>query len=136
MFSTFDLRDIRLGGTRVPAEGANAGYIRRNALDEEQFESGWWPGSPSYPRPAFCSFTHPRQQGIAQVRPRPQAARWHEGLGEFLLDYDDVRRADSPEEALRAFLDSTYEAGAALAGWDPAWICSGLPEPAPNGEAS
>jgi len=34
--------------------------------------------------------------------------------------YDDVRRAASPEESLYEFLESTYAAGANLAGWDRA----------------
>jgi hypothetical protein len=34
--------------------------------------------------------------------------------------YDDVSRADSPEETLYAFLESTYDAGARLAKWDRA----------------
>jgi hypothetical protein len=32
--------------------------------------------------------------------------------------YDDVRRAESPREALLEFLESTYAAGAKLANWD------------------
>ena len=57
-------------------------------------------------------------------------------LGEFVLDYDDVRLANDPEAALLAFLDSTYAAGASLAGWDPAWVCPGLPLEAPTGDAT
>jgi hypothetical protein len=34
--------------------------------------------------------------------------------------YDDLRRAQSPEDALRDFLQSTYEAGAILGKWDRA----------------
>jgi hypothetical protein len=33
--------------------------------------------------------------------------------------YDDVRRAESPEEALYAFLESTFEAAARAANWPP-----------------
>lgn len=134
MWGTFDLRDVRLGGTMVPTTGANSAYIRRNAMNEDQVECGWWPGAESYPKPAYYSFTHPQPPGIEAAEPRPAAARWDGGLGEFLLDYDDVRTAGDPAAALLAFLDSTYEAGATKAGWDPAWICSGRPEPAPEGE--
>jgi len=35
-----------------------------------------------------------------------------------VLKYEDVRAAASPRDALTAFLQSTYEAGATLAGWD------------------
>jgi hypothetical protein len=34
--------------------------------------------------------------------------------------YDDVRGASSPAEEILAFAESTYEAGADLAGWDRA----------------
>jgi hypothetical protein len=39
-------------------------------------------------------------------------------MKEFLLMYDDVRRAPSPRQALLSFLQSTYDAGANLAHWD------------------
>jgi hypothetical protein len=133
MWGTFDLRDVRLGGTAVPLD-PDPGYIGRNAMNEDQVESGWWPGSPAYPRPAYYSFTHPMPAGIETVDPEPTAARWDTALGEFILDYDHVRAADDPEAALLAFLDSTYAAGATKAGWDPAWICPGRPELDPTGD--
>jgi hypothetical protein len=37
-----------------------------------------------------------------------------------LLPYETVRNARDPRTALLAFLESAYEAGAALAGWDRA----------------
>jgi hypothetical protein len=39
-------------------------------------------------------------------------------MGEFLLPYDVVRTADSPDEALLAFLQSTYEAAATCGKWN------------------
>ena len=39
-------------------------------------------------------------------------------MGLFLLLYDDMRTATDPEQTLVDFLESTYEAGANLAGWD------------------
>ena len=51
---------------------------------------------------------------------RPAAAKWSPELSEFILMYDDVRAADSPEETLYEFLASTYEAGATLGKWDRA----------------
>jgi hypothetical protein len=32
--------------------------------------------------------------------------------------YDDIRSADSPQQLLLDFLQSTYDAGAKLANWD------------------
>ena len=134
MWGTFDLRDMRLGGTPVPLD-PDPGYIGRNAMDEDLVEAGWWPGSEAHPRPAYYSFTHPKPEGIERVDPEPGAARWDTTLGEFLLDYDDVRAAGDPEAALLAFLDSTYAAGASLAGWDAAWICPGRPRQTPIGDS-
>ena len=48
----------------------------------------------------------------------PASARYNAELGEYLLQYDDVRRAGSPRDVLLEFFQSTYEAGASLAGWD------------------
>jgi hypothetical protein len=48
----------------------------------------------------------------------PDAAGWNPELGEFLLDYDDVRIARDPRATILAFANSTYEAGVSLAGWD------------------
>jgi hypothetical protein len=48
-------------------------------------------------------------------------------MGEFLLDYDDLRRSGNPDRDLLAFLESTYEAGATAAGWDFALLGSGRP---------
>jgi len=43
-----------------------------------------------------------------------------DSLGEFLLPYAAVRTADDPDASLLAFLQSTYEAAADLAGWNRA----------------
>ena len=39
-------------------------------------------------------------------------------MGYHALPYEAVRSADDPDATLRAFLRSTYEAGAELGGWD------------------
>jgi hypothetical protein len=49
---------------------------------------------------------------------RPDTAFFHQQLGEFILPYDAMRKANSPEAAVREFVDSTYEKGADLAKWD------------------
>ena len=46
---------------------------------------------------------------------RPDAAFYHRELNEFILPYEAVRTADSPEAAIRAFVESTYEQAADLA---------------------
>ena len=49
-------------------------------------------------------------------------------MGEFLFDYDDLRRSSDPDAALLSFLEAAYNAGATSAGWEPALLGSGRPE--------
>jgi hypothetical protein len=51
---------------------------------------------------------------------RPDAAFYDAELGQFILPYDAVRSASSPDDALTEFLQSTYAATADLAHWDRA----------------
>jgi hypothetical protein len=84
--------------------------------------AGFWPGgglSP-YTEAAFYSYAYPAPNGFAEAKVKPAAAFWHKDLGEFLLPYEDVRRAADPDAALMDFLVSTYEAAADLGKWDRA----------------
>ena len=128
MWGTFDLRDARYTGPYLPPSASNTGYIRRNAMNQAQIECGWWHGGPNYPKPAYYSFTFPQPTEIAQFSLKVGA--WNGSMGEFILDYDHVRTARDPEAELYAFLESAYDAGAKLAGWDPALLGSGKPSEA------
>ena len=72
--------------------------------------------------PAYYSYTIPQPAGLEKALVRPASAGWNPKLSEFILMYNDVRRAESPEQALYEFLESTYEAGASLARWDRATL--------------
>ncbi len=61
-----------------------------------------------------------RRRASPSAAVSPAAASYSKALGEFLLPYDEVRTADSPDDVLLEFLQSTYEAAADLAGWDRA----------------
>ena len=128
MWGTFDLRDARYTGPYLPPSAPNTGYIRRNAINQAQIECGWWRGGPNHPKPAYYSFTFPQPAEIAQSTLKVGA--WNGAMGEFILDYDDVRTARDPEAELYAFLESAYDVGAKLAGWDPALLGSGKPSEA------
>lgn len=127
MWGTFDLRDARYNGVAVEPTGINSGYLRRNAMNEELIECGWWSGSPTYPRPAYYSFTYPQPEKIEQAKVKPAAAHWEPSKELFILDYDDVRKSKTPEDDLLSFFESTYNAGAELAGWDKKLTGSGKP---------
>lgn len=126
MWGTLDLRDARYGNKIVPPPKPD--YIERNAMDVEQIESGWWAGNDIYPKPAFFSFTYPQPSGLDKVQIKPSSAVWNSSLYEFILDYDVVRNSEDPAAILLEFFDSTYQAGAKLAGWDPKLINSGKPK--------
>ena len=127
MWGTLDIRDVRYNGKAV-SPGEKVGYIRRNSMNEEMIEVGWWAGSAAYPKPAFYSFTYPQPKGIEQAKISPAGARWEPAMGEFLLDYDELRQSKNPDGDLLSFFESTYQAGAERAGWDPHLVGSGRPE--------
>jgi Family of unknown function (DUF5996) len=116
-WGTFDLAVTRFNLIPVPpAPGMDRIY--RVGADSQLAEVGFWSGSEKYPRPAFYAFTYPKPAGIEKASVRPNKAGWNEALGEFLLDYDDVRAAQDPRATILDFLNSTYEVGARLSGWD------------------
>jgi len=79
---------------------------------------GFWLGGGDTKGAAFYSYAVPEPQGFKEARVRSDAAFYHRQLGEFILMYEDVRRAESPSTSLLDFCQSTYEAGASLGNWD------------------
>lgn len=126
MWGTLDIRDVRYNG-KPASPGPKADYIRRNAMNEELIEVGWWSGSAAYPKPAFYSFAYPQPEGIERASIRPSRSRWDSTMGEFILDYDDLRTSTNPDDDLLSFFESTYQAGAERARWDPTLVGSGAP---------
>jgi Family of unknown function (DUF5996) len=114
-WGSFDLTCTRFSGRTAPAR---KGVISGPAYSHEECSAGFWPGGGAVDGPAFYSYTAPQPPGIETQPVRPTGAGWNAQLSEFILMYDDVRKAESPEEALYAFLESTYDAGARLAKWD------------------
>lgn len=111
-----DLNGTRFSGRPAPVEGAD--FIRTFAEDQENFSFGFWPGSADFPQALVYAYIFPAPAGIEGATVEPAAARYDAALGEFVLLYDDLRRATSPDDALARFLETTYEASATLAGWD------------------
>ena len=59
--------------------------------------------------------------GAGRLRRRaraPAGAAYNADVGQFLIDYDAIRTAASPDDALLDFAQSTYEAAANRGGWD------------------
>lgn len=116
-WGSFDLAVTRFSGRPAPLRpGADA--ITREAYSHEVISAGFWPGNGGFGTPAFYCYAAPEPAGLAKEQIRPDRAFYSPDLKEFLLKYDDVRAADSPDEVVLAFLESSYEAGATLGAWD------------------
>ena len=115
-WGSFDLAVTLFSGRRAP-ERPGADHMMREAMSHEEISCGFWPGNESFSTPAFYAYTSPEPPGLSTAI-RPQEAFYSQELGELLLLYEDVRNAPSPEQALLAFFQSTYEAGATLGQWD------------------
>lgn len=132
-WGSFDLAATRFSGRTAPAHpGGFPGLpdaVTRDAYSHEEASIGFWPGSDAYPHAAFYAYAYPSPDGYADAKVAPIDAKWSAELGEWLLDYDVVRRAADPDATLLAFCQSTYEAAADLAGWDRAALdcASGQP---------
>jgi len=116
-WGSFDLAVTRFSGRRAPERPA-ADAITREAYSHEVSSVGFWPGGGDVKDAAFYSYTAPEPLGFKETRVRPMAARYDRKVSEYLLMYEDVRKAESPTASLLEFCQSTYEAGATLGQWD------------------
>lgn len=115
-WGAFDLAVTRFSGRLAPPREGPA--FMRDAYSHEVISHGFWPGSGALLEPAFYAYAVPEPPGLKEASVRPDAAYYHGELGEFILPYDAVRRAASPDEAILAFVDATYDRAATLANWD------------------
>jgi hypothetical protein len=127
-WGSFDLAVTRFSGRYAPPR-PNADPITRLAYDAEVSSAGFWPGGVTQAGtivngPAFYSYMSPMPEGFDNARVRPDRAFFDRAVGEYLLMYEDVRLASDPEGEILDFCQSTYDAGASLAGWpdfSPEW---------------
>jgi hypothetical protein len=123
-WGSFDLAVTRFSGRSAPPHPGGVPHlpddVAREAYSHEVSSAGFWPGGGAIDYPAFYSYAYPAPDGFASARVRPDAAFFSKDLGEFLLPYDAVRSAPSPDDALLQFLQTTYEAAANAAKWDRA----------------
>ena len=81
---------------------------------------GFWPGNDQVPTALFYSYAYPSPDGFAEAKVKPAGAYFHPQLREFVLPYDEVREAKSPDGAILEFAQGTYDAASGLAKWDRA----------------
>jgi len=113
------------------AEPPSSDFIMRNAMDAQEIAVGWWPGDLRYPRAAFYAYAHPAPEDFPGAVVRPAAARWDGVVGEYLLDWDDVRAAPDPHEMALEFARSVFRHACTVCGWDSdlAATAEGVPPP-------
>jgi hypothetical protein len=132
-WGSFDLAVTRFSGRPAPMHPGGApglaDAVTREAYSHEVSSAGFWPGSPSFPQAAFYSYAYPEPPGYRDRLVGPDGARFDTGLGEFVLPYDAVRAAPSPDAALLEFLQTTYEAAADCGKWDRAALEAPLGRP-------
>jgi hypothetical protein len=126
-WGSFDLSVSLFSG--LPAEPPSADFIMRNAMDAQEVAVGWWPGDGRYGRAAFYAYAHPAPAGFD--RANLPGARWDGTLGEYVLDWDDVRTAADPYATALEFARSAFRHSCVVCGWDPALAASadGTPPP-------
>jgi len=117
-WGSFDLAVTRFSGRPAPPRDGPA--FMREAYSNEVISHGFWPGNASLPEAVLYAYAVPEPQGLKTAAVQPEGAYYHPELNEFILPYDVVRRSPSPDAAITAFVDSTYDRAATLAGWDRA----------------
>jgi hypothetical protein len=128
-WGSFDLAVNLFSG--LPADPPSKDFIMRNAMDAQEVAVGWWPGDPRSDQAAFYAYAHPAPLGFAAATLSPAASRWDDGLGEYILDWDDVRRSPNPHAIGLEFARSAFRHACAACEWDPALSASaeGVPPP-------
>ncbi len=116
-WGSFDLAVTRFSGRAAPAREGPA--FMREAYSHEVISHGFWPGNADV-APCFYAYAVPEPAGLREAQVEPAGVFYNKDLGEFMLPYDAVRGASSPEDAIRSFVNSTYDRAATLAKWDRA----------------
>ncbi|HSN84568.1 MAG TPA: DUF5996 family protein [Polyangiales bacterium] len=120
-WGSFDLAVTRFSGRKAPTHPGGVPAlpddVTREAYSHEVSSAGFWGGA-GLGFPAFYSYAYPAPEGFAEQPVTPSEAYFDVNLGEFLLPYDAVRKANDPDRVLLDFLQSTYDAAALLASWD------------------
>ena len=123
-WGSFDLAVTRFSGRTAPAHPGGVphfpDWVAREAYSHEVSSCGFWPGGGPVPYPVFYAYAYPEPEGFSTASVRPEGAAYNTALREFILPYETVRLAESPDTMLLQFLQSSYEAAANLGGWDRA----------------
>jgi hypothetical protein len=128
-WGSFDLAVSLFSGQ--PAEPPSNDFIMRNSMDAQEVAVGWWPGDPNYGEAALYAYAHPAPDSFSDGVVSPAAARWDAELGQYILDWDDVRQSADPHATALEFFRSVFAHACTVCEWDPALAASvdGTPPP-------
>jgi len=123
-FGAPDLAVTRFSGRAAPKHPGGIPHlpdaITREAYSQEVSSLGFWPGADAMPMAIFYSYAYPEPKGFSEAKVKPDAASYNAQFHEFILPYEAVRTAKSPDDAILDFAQSTYNAASQLANWDRA----------------
>jgi hypothetical protein len=122
-WGSFDLAVSLFSG--LPAKPPSSDFIMRNAMDAQEIAVGWWPGDERHPAAAFYAYAHPRPDSFTEGSLSPSAAHWDDTLGEYILDWDDIRGEPDPHGAALEFTRSAFRHACLTCEWDEALTASG-----------
>jgi hypothetical protein len=105
-WGSFDLAVSLFSG--LPADPPSDDFIMRNAMDAQEVAVGWWPGDPRHPAAAFYAYAHPAPPNFPDAKLRPEAAHWDAAIGEYILEWDDVRASPDSHAAALEFARSAF----------------------------
>ncbi len=123
-WGSFDLAVTSFSGRAAPPHPGGIPHlpdaVTREAYAQEVSSVGFWPGNAASPTPLYYSYAYPEPPGFSVAEVQPAGASYYAPLHEFVLPYDAVRTAASPDEMLLEFAQSVYDAASTLGKWDRA----------------
>jgi hypothetical protein len=128
-WGSFDLAVSLFSG--LPADPPSGDFIMRNAMDSQEVAVGWWPGDARHGQAAFYAYAHPAPPDFGGVALAPAAAHWDPALGEYILNWDDVRSEPDPHAASLEFARSAFLHACVACGWDMTLAASAEGTPPP-----
>jgi hypothetical protein len=128
-WGSFDLAVNLFSGT--PADPPSEDFIMRNAMDSQEVAGGWWPGDRRYEKAAFYAYAYPAPEGFGGSDVAVPGARWEQGLGEYVLDWEDLRSSSDPQHTAVAFARAAFQHACLVCGWDSALAASAEGAPPP-----
>jgi hypothetical protein len=131
-WGSFDLAVTRFSGRRAPQHPGGVPHvpdaITREAYSHEVSSLGFWPGNEMMPEPIFYSYAYPEPRGFSEAKVQPSSASYNSQLKEFVLPYEEVRKAESADATLLQFARTTYDAASTLGNWDRAALAEVKPD--------